>query len=162
MTLLRVSLLVRHSADLAGDVAVEVLSPADCSGEAIAGVTSLAIAEVASSVDLAGVATWAVLAEAVPSAIAEVTSLVDLAGVASPAVLAEAVRCPRPLLRWRPRPTLRVLLTPVERLEWSMGTVFRMEYGPRVTVMGFVVTLLMWCPWPMLEGPRLIRCLWPL
>ena len=51
-------------------------SPADLAGDVAAGVTSQAVAEVASSVDLAGVASPAVLAEAASSA--------DFAGFVDP------------------------------------------------------------------------------
>ena len=70
--------------DLAGDVAVDVVSPADLAGVVFAGVASSAVAEVAAPANLAGDVTVGVAS----SAVAEVASSADLAEVASLADLA--------------------------------------------------------------------------
>ena len=64
-------------------------SSADLAGDATVGLASPAVAEVASSADLAGVAPSADLDEVASSAIAEVAFSADIAGVASSADLAE-------------------------------------------------------------------------
>ena len=94
---------VSSPADLAGDVTVGVSSLADLAGDVAVGVSSLAdlvgvvpsaVAEVASSVNIAEVASSADLARNVTvgvilSAVTEVASLVNIAEVASSADLAE-------------------------------------------------------------------------
>ena len=103
---------VASSADLAGDATVGVASSADLAGDATVGVVSPAVAEVASSADLAGVVSSADIAEVASSAdLAEVVSSADLASFvtrwnAGAAFWSQVtvIAFVMILLRWRPLP----------------------------------------------------------
>ena len=143
-----VTIGVASPADLAGVITAGVAPSADLAGDSTVGVASPAVAEVASSADLAGVVSTSnfavvassAVAEVASSAFAEVASSADLAEVASSADLAS-------------------FDTSFETFRMNVGTVF----WSRVTVIMFLMILLRWCPWPhMLEGSRLAWCLRPI